>query len=339
MSNMSNFPWFWLAIGVMLIAGVAGFFWYRRQKEEPTAETVLVPKTNAGGNVDFAALVLAALASAVATFAFYRIPNVSDFIKKSDADSYYAATEHTHNYFPNPDTATVITTENLGKYATVIAQAMIAEQERVAASQAMATAIEALGKISLPQVPNVTIEAEGSTLYNWANIEAGTIESLWQLKPVRRSQINAVIAAIGAPNVTRILKSINAVVPGNTLSSNAAKVVAYYRAVQPYSSYTGRKGTAFANTVMDSLSKAGNVTLGMPYQTLVNLSEVKTYASIATALCSEDEITAAMTDVKGDVDDDLTPIANWTKGKPTTPPPPADKTTRKNVRKVDPDLN
>jgi hypothetical protein len=33
-AEASAFPWFWLAIGVMLIAGAAGFIWYRRQQAE-----------------------------------------------------------------------------------------------------------------------------------------------------------------------------------------------------------------------------------------------------------------------------------------------------------------
>ncbi len=30
----SAFPWFWLALGVMIIAGAAGFIWYRRRQAE-----------------------------------------------------------------------------------------------------------------------------------------------------------------------------------------------------------------------------------------------------------------------------------------------------------------
>jgi LysM repeat protein len=30
----SGFPWFWLAIGVIIVAGAAGFIWYRRQQAE-----------------------------------------------------------------------------------------------------------------------------------------------------------------------------------------------------------------------------------------------------------------------------------------------------------------
>jgi len=33
-TEASAFPWFWLAVGVMLIAGIAGFIWYRRQQTE-----------------------------------------------------------------------------------------------------------------------------------------------------------------------------------------------------------------------------------------------------------------------------------------------------------------
>ncbi len=33
-TEASAFPWFWLAVGVMLIAGIAGFIWYRRQQAE-----------------------------------------------------------------------------------------------------------------------------------------------------------------------------------------------------------------------------------------------------------------------------------------------------------------
>ncbi len=44
----SSFPWFWLAIGLMLIGGVAGFIWYRRQQAEKAAnETKMVePRRN-----------------------------------------------------------------------------------------------------------------------------------------------------------------------------------------------------------------------------------------------------------------------------------------------------
>jgi LysM repeat protein len=36
----SAFPWFWLALGVMIIAGAAGFIWYRRrQAEKPEGDT------------------------------------------------------------------------------------------------------------------------------------------------------------------------------------------------------------------------------------------------------------------------------------------------------------
>lgn len=45
----TSFPWFWLAIGLMLIGGVAGFIWYRRQQAEKAAnETKMVePRRNA----------------------------------------------------------------------------------------------------------------------------------------------------------------------------------------------------------------------------------------------------------------------------------------------------
>jgi LysM repeat protein len=33
----SGFPWFWLAISIILIAGVAGFIWYRRKQAEENA--------------------------------------------------------------------------------------------------------------------------------------------------------------------------------------------------------------------------------------------------------------------------------------------------------------
>ena len=47
-SAESSFPWFWLAIGLMLIGGVAGFIWYRRQQAEKAAnETKMVePRRN-----------------------------------------------------------------------------------------------------------------------------------------------------------------------------------------------------------------------------------------------------------------------------------------------------
>lgn len=44
----ASFPWFWLAIGVIMIAGAAGFVWYRRQQAE-TAEsevTSVAPRRN-----------------------------------------------------------------------------------------------------------------------------------------------------------------------------------------------------------------------------------------------------------------------------------------------------
>jgi hypothetical protein len=34
----SAFPWFWLALGVMIIAGAAGFIWYRRRQAEKSEE-------------------------------------------------------------------------------------------------------------------------------------------------------------------------------------------------------------------------------------------------------------------------------------------------------------
>lgn len=42
------FPWFWLAVGLMLIGGVAGFVWYRRRQAEKAAlETKMVePRRN-----------------------------------------------------------------------------------------------------------------------------------------------------------------------------------------------------------------------------------------------------------------------------------------------------
>ena len=38
----SGFPWFWLAIGVIMIAGVVGFVWYRRQQAEKAENEVAV---------------------------------------------------------------------------------------------------------------------------------------------------------------------------------------------------------------------------------------------------------------------------------------------------------
>jgi len=34
----SAFPWFWLALGVMIIAGAAGFIWYRRRQAEKSED-------------------------------------------------------------------------------------------------------------------------------------------------------------------------------------------------------------------------------------------------------------------------------------------------------------
>lgn len=34
----SAFPWFWLALGVMIIAGAAGFLWYRRRQAEKSED-------------------------------------------------------------------------------------------------------------------------------------------------------------------------------------------------------------------------------------------------------------------------------------------------------------
>ena len=47
-TEASAFPWFWLAVGVMLIAGIAGFIWYRRQQAEKAEnETKMVePRRN-----------------------------------------------------------------------------------------------------------------------------------------------------------------------------------------------------------------------------------------------------------------------------------------------------
>jgi LysM repeat protein len=40
----SGFPWFWLAIGVIMIAGAAGFIWYRRQQaKNADVEAEMVP--------------------------------------------------------------------------------------------------------------------------------------------------------------------------------------------------------------------------------------------------------------------------------------------------------
>jgi len=39
-AEAASFPWFWLAIGLMLIGGVAGFIWYRRQQAEKAANEV-----------------------------------------------------------------------------------------------------------------------------------------------------------------------------------------------------------------------------------------------------------------------------------------------------------
>jgi hypothetical protein len=38
----SAFPWFWLAIGVIMIAGAAGFIWYRRQQAEKAESEIKI---------------------------------------------------------------------------------------------------------------------------------------------------------------------------------------------------------------------------------------------------------------------------------------------------------
>ncbi|MCG3120633.1 MAG: hypothetical protein ALAOOOJD_03414 [bacterium] len=44
----AGFPWFWLAIGVIMIAGAAGFVWYRRQQAEKAESEVtsVAPRRN-----------------------------------------------------------------------------------------------------------------------------------------------------------------------------------------------------------------------------------------------------------------------------------------------------
>lgn len=44
----ASFPWFWLAIGVIMIAGAAGFVWYRRQQAEKAESEVtsVAPRRN-----------------------------------------------------------------------------------------------------------------------------------------------------------------------------------------------------------------------------------------------------------------------------------------------------
>jgi hypothetical protein len=48
----SGFPWFWLAISIIIIAGVAGFIWYRRQQAEE--EPVEIEKVDPNRNFNYA---------------------------------------------------------------------------------------------------------------------------------------------------------------------------------------------------------------------------------------------------------------------------------------------
>ncbi|MGH7453060.1 MAG: hypothetical protein ACRENG_17050, partial [bacterium] len=48
----SGFPWFWLAISIIIIAGVAGFIWYRRQQAEE--EAVEIEKVDPHRNSNYA---------------------------------------------------------------------------------------------------------------------------------------------------------------------------------------------------------------------------------------------------------------------------------------------
>jgi hypothetical protein len=48
----SGFPWFWLAISIIIIAGVAGFIWYRRKQAEE--ESVEIEKVEPSRNFNYA---------------------------------------------------------------------------------------------------------------------------------------------------------------------------------------------------------------------------------------------------------------------------------------------
>ncbi|MGH7601390.1 MAG: hypothetical protein ACREOI_33945 [bacterium] len=48
----AGFPWFWLAISIIIIAGVAGFIWYRRKQTEE--EAVEIEKVEPGRNLNYA---------------------------------------------------------------------------------------------------------------------------------------------------------------------------------------------------------------------------------------------------------------------------------------------
>jgi hypothetical protein len=48
----SGFPWFWLAISIIIIAGVAGFIWYRRKQVEE--EPVEIEKVEPSRNFNYA---------------------------------------------------------------------------------------------------------------------------------------------------------------------------------------------------------------------------------------------------------------------------------------------
>jgi hypothetical protein len=48
----SGFPWFWLAISIIIIAGVAGFIWYRRKQAEE--EAVEIEKVEPSRNFNYA---------------------------------------------------------------------------------------------------------------------------------------------------------------------------------------------------------------------------------------------------------------------------------------------
>jgi hypothetical protein len=48
----SGFPWFWLAISIIIISGVAGFIWYRRKQVEE--EPVAIEKVEPNRSFDYA---------------------------------------------------------------------------------------------------------------------------------------------------------------------------------------------------------------------------------------------------------------------------------------------
>jgi hypothetical protein len=48
----SGFPWFWLAISIIIITGVAGFIWYRRKQAEE--ESVEIEKVEPSRNFNYA---------------------------------------------------------------------------------------------------------------------------------------------------------------------------------------------------------------------------------------------------------------------------------------------